>query len=285
MMNTLIKTLLLGTVLCMAPTIGSYGQSAATKYDEGMALYQNGRYSEAIKRFNEAKILNRSAANNSKCQTMISKCNNALRSKNKKTTKLPEQLTVDFSDMRFEGTMADARIITITTTTPWTATLEPKEAASWCKIERRDSKDFLFVNVNPSNKTTSRRATIKVVSTSDKNVGATVNVLQTKGIPVSMTVSENKLDKLKGKGDRRQISVICNSDTIYGDGRNWMVEDKPDWVTIMNESDVLGTNNNSLQMLFEANPIREVRTGFIVLRSQNATLEIALRQEKGKRRR
>lgn len=285
-MKNLIKTLLLAVMLCVTPAANTYAQSAAAKYDQGVALYSKGNYQGAIKLFNEAMILNKSAANKQKCQAMIDKCKKAMKPKPKPSKPVAnDKLTLEHRQIYFDGHSAGAKLVGVTPIGGWKASLEHEANASWCRLEIKDGGKHLEVKTVPSTLTISRTATINVVSEKSSRDVKTLKVTQGRGRGVKLSASRQELTKINRKGEERVVTVNCQSDTLLSDGRNWYVAKAPAWVAILNtkkknKKERVGIEKNELSLQFEPNSTKEERTGYVVIRSQEAELHIKLVQKK-----
>ena len=291
-MRSLIKILLLTLMLCLTPAANTFAQSAASKYDEGVAQYNKGNYQGAIKLFNESMILNKSAANKKKCQAMIAKCNKASKAKKseaqvKSKPVVSDKVTLERDAIYFDGHAAGAEVIGVKAAGGWNAELEHEADGSWCSIEPKDDGNFLIVKTTASNLTVYRTASIKVIS--DKNSREVKNLLVTQGPArnATLSVSKEEIKNINRAGDEQVISINCQSDTLLADGRNWFITKAPSWVKFLSTKKLgrkerTGITMNELSMQFEANPTKEERIGYIVVRSQDAERHIKLIQKKGK---
>ena len=112
--------LLTALLLSLAPVTEAYGQSADSKYEEGVAQYNKGNTQAAIKLFKESMILNKSAANKKRCNAMIAKCNKSgKKAKSDDPKPAKAELLLDRNHLSFNGRSSDADVISITATNGW----------------------------------------------------------------------------------------------------------------------------------------------------------------------
>lgn len=282
--------LLLTVALLLTPAVNLYAQSAASKYDEGVTLFNKGNYQGAIKLFNEAMILNKSAANKKKCQAMIDKCKKAAKAKKSeaqpKKPVVSDKVELERESLYVNGFTASAEVISVTAPGGWKAEVEHDIDKSWLSLEVKDDGRFLIVKTTPSGLTITRTGTILVVSEKNSREVKRLQVTQGKGKNASISVSKEEIKGIRAKGDEFVVTVNCQSDSLLVDGRNWYITKAPAWVKLLGTKKEKKTRvnvaKNELSMEIAPNPTREERSGYVALRSQDAECIIKLIQKKGK---
>ena len=289
-MRKLIKILLLTVALLLTPAVNTYAQSAASKYDEGVTLYNKGNYQGAIKLFNEAMILNKSAANKKKCQAMIDKCKKAAKAKKSeaqpKKPVVSDKVELERENLYVNGFTASAEVISVTAPGGWRAEMEHDVDKSWLSFEVKDEGKFLIVKTTPSKLTITRTGTILIISELNSREVKRLEITQGKGRNASISVNKEEIKKINGKGDEVLVTVNCQSDTLLADGRNWYITKAPAWVkplgTKKEKKTRVNVAKNELSMEIAPNPTKEERSGYVTLRSQDAECIVKLVQRKGK---
>lgn len=298
-MSKVVKILLL-LLMAIAP-VSSYAQSAASKYDEGIALYKKGNYKGAIKALNESMALNASAAHQKKCQALIKKCKKGLSAKDDPSNNRrgsQAQLGIRNNVLRFPGNDTNVRTVSVTASGDWYARLEDESDNSWCEVKKQTDGSVLTVMAKTSEMTVARDAVIVVHAVDDSNVKKKIKVHQERGRQPTLTVKPERLPKISKRGKELLIKVECVSDTLYADGKNWEVVSYPQWVTLLatktvkkggfagviGEKDHFSIGNNELSVQVSSNPDDQEREGDLVLRSQDVECRVKLVQDKGKKK-
>ncbi len=285
-------------MLALAPAVGASAQGAAQKYDEGVALYNKGNYQEAIKALNESMILNKSAANKSKCNAMIKKCRAAMKTqKPAKTQSRQADLAISLRTnlVEFDGSEASAEVVAVTASGGWDMKLERETDNLWCTLEKSDDHSSLVIKAKQSNQTMAREANIIVFSTKDENQSKQIKVVQSRGKKPQLRVEPAEPEMIDRKGGEVLLRVNCVSDTLYADGKNWTVKKLPEWANVIStkqvSSGVLNLRKereevkpNELSLQLEPNPTKQDRVDYVILSSQDTELRIKLTQQKGNKK-
>lgn len=79
------RLLMVGTMACVMP-LAAMAQSGTNLYNQGVAKFNKGAYTEAITLFEKSKIIDGSQKNKQACDAMIRKCQNAMKSKTAKSS-------------------------------------------------------------------------------------------------------------------------------------------------------------------------------------------------------
>lgn len=295
------KLLLIITALLMslAPVTDVYAQSGDSKYAEGMTQYKKGNMQTAIRLFNESKILDPSAANKKRCNTMIARCRKPKTSKKKQEAARVE-LSLNRNHLEFEGKTTGANVITVTSEDGWTAALEDEKDATWCILEPTEDMKSLIVKTEPSHLTVPREAKIKITDAEDDKVEKTVTVRQGGGKSPLLYAEPEEVDKIDADGEEMVVKMDCVSDTLYSDGKKWRVKSSPDWVVFMPDKQKEATGlrkvfkskkdkdkreplePNELSVRVAPNKAKGERTGYIVVESQSTEVHIKLKQKGSK---
>lgn len=312
------KLLLLLTALFLsfAPASEVYAQNADRKYEEGMAQYKKRNWEVAKKLFKESMILDKSAANTNRCNKMIKRINAIIAGprpgpKPPKPDLKPEskaELSINRNQLSFSGRASEVYRIKVTSSNGWSFRYDNQEDEQWCLLHMSEDGKELTVRADPSNLTISRHAKIMICDLATPSVYKELYVTQSSGKVPSLIANPANVNRIDYDGSEELITVTCVSDTVYSDGKNWILKDYPSWVTILNDkpvrqnwvekasnaiSSVVKKNviiprtpieANELSVKFLPNTIREVRTGYIVLQSQNVEMRIELQQKASKRK-
>jgi hypothetical protein len=253
----------------------AYAQSASESYDNGMALMKKQDYAGAIASFKASMAINKSAANVKKCKAQIAKCQKLQRNKGRAAAPAaPQKSLVIPHPMLYVAANPENELGVQIDTTPesndWNATINGN--ASWLELSKSMDGKYLVVKAEPTDKTIVRSADISVVY--DK-LTRTVHVAQA-GKDVEL-VPSTLFIKFKKKGGQMLVNINCNSDTIYDNNYNWIIEKAPEWCNAEGTSTNLVLN---VDPLVKKDPYYKTgRTGDIILRSQSQECIIRIDQK------
>lgn len=258
-------------------TTYSHAQSASESYDNGLALMKKQDYSGAIACFKASMAINKSASNVKKCKAQISKCQKLQKNSKGKApaaNAAPEKtLDISASFLSIPAEPEPDYSIQINASpdnNDWTAIAEG--GVNWIDLSKSMDGKNLRIKFNPSEKTLIRHASIAV---SYDNVVKKINITQA-GKDVEL-VPSSMFTKFKKKGGQMLVNINCNSDTIYANNYNWIIEKAPEWCNAEGTSTSLVLN---VSPLTKDDPYYKTgRTGDIVLRSQNAECIIRIDQK------
>ena len=289
--------LLTALLLSLAPVTEAYGQSADSKYEEGVAQYNKGNTQAAIKLFKESMILNKSAANKKRCNAMIAKCNKSgKKAKSDDPKPAKAELLLDRNHLSFNGRSSDADVISITATNGWNFRYVDSEDARWCILEKSQDGRTLKVKAEPSHLTVPREAKIMITDAVTPSYCKELFVKQGSGKEPYLTALPTELDRIANEGEEEVIKITCVSDTLYSDGKNWRLGDYPSWVRMLpDKPKVTGIKSafaskndknaripveaNELSLKIEPNTSTDERLGEVVIQSQNSEMRIKLKQK------
>lgn len=273
-MNRILRILTVVILMTLTPAF-VYAQSASESYDIGLALMKKKDYSGAISNFNRSMTMNKSAANVKKCKAQIEKCKKLMKGKDKsaapvateKKLNIPHPiLSVPANPVNDLG----VEIEVIPESNDWTATLEGN--VNWIELSKSMDGKYLVLKVSPTDKTIVRHA---IVNVEYEKMERKVQVNQA-GKAVELVAGE-LFTKFKKKGGQMLINISCNSDTVYANNTNWIIEKSPDWCKAE------GTSTNlvlKVDALDKKDPFYKTgRTGDIILRSQNKECIIRVDQK------
>ena len=276
MMNRILKILTVILLMALTPAY-TYAQSASESYENGLALIKKQDYAGAIACFKASMAINKSAANVKKCNTQISKCQKLMKNSKAKTpaaAPVPEKkLTISTSKLSAPAKPESDYAIQIDSSPEdngWTAIVE--EGVKWVELSKSMDGKVLRLKISPSEKTLVRHASVAV---SYGNIIKKVMITQT-GKDVEL-VPNTLFTKFKKKGGQMLINISCNSDTVYANNYNWMIEKAPEWCNAEGTSTSLVLNIAPLE---KNDPYYKTgRTGDIILRSQNKECIIRIDQK------
>jgi hypothetical protein len=261
-------------VMLMALTSAcAYAQSASEYYIIGRTLMKKGDYSGAIDEFKKSMTVNKSAANVKKCKAQIAICKRHINPK-PVAPAAPQKSLVIPHPMLYVAANPENELGVQIDTTPesndWNATINGN--ASWLELSKSMDGKYLVVKAEPTDKTIVRSADISVVY--DK-LTRTVHVAQA-GKDVEL-VPSTLFIKFKKKGGQMLVNINCNSDTIYDNNYNWIIEKAPEWCNAEGTSTNLVLN---VDPLVKKDPYYKTgRTGDIILRSQSQECIIRIDQK------
>lgn len=276
-MKAVIKKIVIMGMLFLMPCI-CFAQSASESYNKGVALMNKGEYTEAIACFKASMAINKSAANLKKCRTQINKCQRLQKRggvSSKPVVEVVKTLNVDKILMTFPCDR-EQTIATAVETTPgnadWTANFATE--VNWCRLSKSIDGSTLQVTCSPSNSTILRKAKVNIIY---EDLTRSIDVVQ-QGKEVFLDTNAKFVEFSKKKGGSKKFSVTCESDTLYADKKNWVIEESPKWCNIQVEDNYLITI--TVDKLTKKDPeFITGRTGDIVLRSQNKKCTIRVDQK------
>ena len=277
MKRTIIRLFIIVGLLSFAPCV-SFAQSASDSYNQGVALMNKGDYSGAIASFKASMVINKSAANKKKCNSMIARCNRLARAgRNNTESPKPATKSLELSthNLEYEYNEDNIKVVMITTrpeSDDWTATVDDS-VKEWCRLSKSMDGKELNVSCLPFNNTIARSTNINVIYGDRRD---NVKVVQ-KGKEVVLETNPF-VNINKRKGGQQVIVINCNSDTVYADKRNWELVRTPVWCEVMPAGDkqltVKADKLNKTDAEFKTG-----RTGDIVIRSQNKEIIIRVDQK------
>ena len=162
------KIIMVVLMACLMP-LAAAAQSASKFYNDGMAQYNKGKYSEAITLFKKSIAIDGSKTNTANCNAMIKKCNQKLNPSNSSKSK-------SIPDSSNDGTYpAEWRRISVDAK-PKRSEYRPilpkgdkweyklVGGANWLHIEKKDDADkkALYFTCDPNSSNTTRTATVDV---------------------------------------------------------------------------------------------------------------------------
>lgn len=277
-MNKLLTKLFLAlSLLCMGPLAG-YAQSASDSYNKGVALMNKGDYQGAIASFKASMAINKSASNVKKCKAQINKCNRLAKQKDGGETAAPKTkvLNTSASALDFNAETETMKVVGIETqpeSNDWLATV-PKDAEDWCKLAKSMDGKELQVTCYPSESTILRKTIINVTYL---QLSRQIEVVQ-RGIKVNFYAETPFVSLSKRKGGQKQVSITCNSDTLYENKMNWTVVKSPEWCQIqVPNKDLMIIKADKVAK--ESPDFKNGRTGDIIMRSQGQEFVIRIDQK------
>ena len=273
-MNRILKKLLVVILLSMAPAYFAFAQSASESYENGMALMKKKNYEAAIKCFKASMVINKSAANVKNCNAQIAKCQKAMSSKKNQPSPVAveKKLTITTPILYVPANPDKDYSVPIETypeSNDWMATVEGKPG--WLELSKSMDGKNLQIRVKPVDKTIVRSAEITVTY---DNLSRKMDIHQV-GQKVNLFAEKSKV-KFKKKGSNEDITIQCNSDTVYANKLNWYVDEAPEWCH---------TEETMTNLVIKVDPIEKSspfyksgRTGVINIKSQDQKLTILLEQ-------
>lgn len=275
-MKTILKILTV-ILLMTLTTAHTYAQSASESYDNGLALMKKQDYAGAIASFKASMAINKSAANVKKCNAQISKCQKLMKNSKNKTQAAPvvpeKKMDLSTSVLSVPASPASDYAVQVTASpdnNDWTAIAEG--GVKWIELSKSMDGKTLRLKVSPSEKTLVRHASVAV---SYGNIIKKVRITQA-GQDVEL-VPNTLFTKFKKKGGQMLININCNSDTIYANNYNWIIDKAPEWCNAEGTSTSLVLNITPLE---KSDPYYKTgRTGDIVLRSQDKECIIRIDQK------
>lgn len=273
-----IKFVFMAAMLVIMPCI-CYAQSASESYNKGIALMNKAEYTEAIASFRASMAINRSAANIKKCKAQIAKCQRLAR-RNTAAVKpqvpsVTRTLKPEKQQLLFGAaeTTLPVKINTTPENADWIAELASKND-NWCKLAKSMDGRELQVTCSSSKSTIRRTAKINVIY---DNLTSFIEVIQ-QGHKPQLCANTTFVEFGKRKGGEKKVSVTCNSDTLYADKKNWVLEKVPEWCDIQIQDNYLMTIK--VDKLTKKDPEFKIgRTGDIVIRSQEEEWVIRVDQK------
>lgn len=278
-MNRLLTRLILILGLLCLPAIGCYAQSASDSYNKGLALMKKGDYQGAIASFKASMAINKSADNKKKCNAQINKCKKLINSGSvggndpKPSTKV---LNVSASTLNYDAETETMKIVGIETqpeSNDWLASV-PQDAQDWCKLAKSMDGKELQVTCYPAKSTILRKTIINVTYGQQSRQ---IEVAQ-KGTKLEFYAETPFVSISKRRGGEEEVSITCNSDTIYDNKMNWTIVKSPEWCEIKVP--------DKGQMIIKADKIMKDsplykggRTGDIIMRSQDKEFVIRVDQK------
>lgn len=274
-MNRILKILTVIVLMALAPA-AAYPQSASESYDTGLALMKKQDYAGAIASFRASMAINKSAANVKKCKAQIAKCQRLQKNSKAKAPvpAAPQKSLIIPHPMLTVAANPENELGVEIDVTPesndWMASVNSNPG--WIELSKSMDGKYLIVKVAPTDKTVVRHADITVVY---DNLSRTIHVSQLGNEP-ELSAS-NLFTKFKKKGGQMLINVNCNSDTVYANNFNWIIEKAPEWCNAEGTSTNLVLNVEPIE---KKDPFYKTgRTGDIILRSQNQECIIRIDQK------
>lgn len=285
-------------LLALANATEINAQSGDAKYEAGVAQYKKGNMQAAIKLFSESKILDKSAANKKRCNAMIARCKKPRRQERKESVTPVAELSLNRNYLDFDGKQPGANVVMVEATNDWTAVLEDEKDADWCILEKSEDRRSLVVRTNPSLLTVPREAVVKIADEDNEQLTKSVTIRQGSGKTPLLVADPEEIDRIDVDGDEVLVKIDCVSDTLYSDGKKWMVKNLPDWVSLLpdkqKEQTGLGKifkskknrdkreplGENELSLKIAPNKTKDERTGYIVVESQRVEVHVKLKQKR-----
>lgn len=273
-MKRLFKLLTVILMMTLTTPVVIYAQSASVSYDKGMALMKSGDYKGAIASFQASMAINKSDANKKKCNQQIAKCKKFLQRKPAATNvTLPvaneKKMSLSSDRVAFSWNPMEDQSVEVNTepfSNDWTASVEGD--VDWLELSKSMDGKLLIFKCKHTNTTVKREASVIV---SYGKIKREVTVAQWgKDVSFDATPQETKFRK---KGGKKYVQISCNSDTIYENGKNWKINQAPDWLRVEAAETTLILEAQELE---KSNPqYKTGREDLVSIVSQN--LEISLK--------
>ncbi len=238
---TFMSIMLIVTVIVKAQNSGD------RLYSQGLELQKKltvPSQRSAIAKFKSAKKLYDSTAKKRQCDDAIDVSNSIIKSlgtKNKiqeERKNVEEEKKVSVFEVNPDTLLMPYKenFITVNVTTTeeeWDATPKANfDGQSFVTVVRNTGNKSFNVTSSTNKSTRLRRMTIEVTS---GKMTKTI-VVEQKGRPVSLSV-EKSVVEFSWKGGKKSVDINSDSEQVETDNnnRNWKVESKPDWITVIGE--------------------------------------------------
>jgi len=232
------------TIFVMMVSMLTFGQSNGDKlFMEGQRLQQKqtvASQTQAIKKFEAAKVVYTSADKKKMCDNQITICNNNIASLKRvssgggkgKKVPAPQEVKLSLSQNRvlFDGDKNGMSNVAVTAPTiEWTFTspegIEGEE--NYVRATRSSDAKSINLEVEANNSTLKRHQSFVV------SYGSQTDTLVVSQSGKEVTLSTNtNLVEFKLKGGSKSIELYTNSDSTItsNNGLTWYVASKPEWI-------------------------------------------------------
>lgn len=244
-MKMFCKLKLFVSVLMLAVSMTVAAQSTGDKlFMEGQSLQRTqtvAAQTQAIKKFQAAKVAYTTADKKRMCENQIAICNSNLKSIRGGSGRVRHQKTVvevapevkfelGQNEVGFDGDKPGTFNVPVTAKDMnWNFKVSEgvEGEETFAKVNRSNDAKSVDIEVE-SNPTTLQRHQTVNFTYGDEN--QTLTIVQ-KGKPVTLSTDENTLE-FGVKGGKKSLEVYTNSDStvVSNNNQTWYVESKPDWI-------------------------------------------------------
>jgi len=238
--ETIRKSLTFAVIALLTAIAAPAQKNCDAFFAQGQKLQGQGRYKEAIVKYQKARACYTSTDKQRLCDNQITLCRKAIsnapgkrRGNNDSKSNTAKQPSLSVSNDHFTLDTYHAKTVTVSVNTEnmdsWNATAIPNDnGTSFLTVSKSSDGKSLHITCPQNNSTSDRRQRVEVTGA---NLKATIDISQA-GRPVEITVDNTALT-FGRKGGDKTISINSNSTTIYSQNsdKNWYIVSMPEWVS------------------------------------------------------